>query len=71
VVKVKPELEILIRDALDAPFCIQNCQQPGKMHCVKKFVDIWEVYKQMPMLRAGFVERLHATSLQMFMDMIR
>jgi hypothetical protein len=26
VVKEKPELGILIRDALDAPFCIQNCQ---------------------------------------------
>jgi hypothetical protein len=26
VVKEKPELEILIRDALDVPFCIQNCQ---------------------------------------------
>jgi hypothetical protein len=26
VVKEKPELEILIRDSLDAPFCIQNRQ---------------------------------------------
>jgi hypothetical protein len=55
VVKEKPELEVLIRDVLDAPFCVQNHQQPGKMHCVEKLVDIWEVYKQVPTLRVGFL----------------
>jgi hypothetical protein len=29
VIAVKPELEILIMDALDEPFNVQNCQRPG------------------------------------------
>jgi len=38
VVREKPELEILITDALDAPFIVQNRQRPGKMHRVEKLV---------------------------------
>jgi hypothetical protein len=68
VVKEKPEIEILIRDALDAPFCIQNRQRPGIMHRVEMLVDIWEVYKQVPTLRAGFIGRSRATSLRTFTD---
>ena len=30
VVKEKSELQILITDALDAPFYVQNCQHPTK-----------------------------------------
>ena len=63
VVKEKPELEILITDALDVPFFIQNRQCPGKMHRVEKLVDIWEYYKQVPTLRVGFIGRSCATSL--------
>ena len=63
VVKQKPELQILITDALDAPFNVQNCQRPGKGHCVEKLVDIWEYYEQVPTLRAGFIGRSCATSL--------
>jgi hypothetical protein len=48
VVKEKPELEILITDALDAPFLVENRQRPGKMHRVEKLVDIWEYYEQVP-----------------------
>jgi hypothetical protein len=51
VVNKKPELEILISDALDAPFFIQNCQCPGKMHRVEKLVDVWVYYEQVPTLR--------------------
>ena len=54
VVKEKPELEILITDALDAPFIVENRQRPGKMHRVEKLVDIWEYYEQVPTLRVGF-----------------
>jgi hypothetical protein len=35
VVKEKRELEILITDALDTPFLVENCQRPGKMHGVE------------------------------------
>ena len=46
VLKEKPELQILITDALDAPSNVQNCQRPGQVHCVEKLVDIWEYYEQ-------------------------
>jgi hypothetical protein len=68
VVNKKPELEILISDALDAPFFIQNCQCPGKMHRVEKLVDIWEYYEQVPTLRVGFIGRSCATSLWSYTD---
>ena len=55
VVKEKPELEILITDALDAPFIVENRQRPGKMHRVEKLVDIWEYYEQVPTLRVGLL----------------
>ena len=55
VVKEKPELEILITDALDAPFIVENRQCPGKMHRVEKLVDIWEYYEQVPTLRVGLL----------------
>jgi len=55
VVREKPELEILITDALDAPFYVQNRQRPGKMHRVEKLVDIWEYYEQVPTLRVGLL----------------
>ena len=35
VVKEKRELEILITDALDTPFLVENRQRPGKMHGVE------------------------------------
>jgi hypothetical protein len=38
------------------------------MHHVKKLVDIWELYEQVPTLRAGFIGRLRATSLWTFTD---
>ena len=66
VVKEKPELEILITDALDAPFLVQNCQRPGKMHRVEKLVDIWEYYEQVPALRTGFIGRSRTTSLRSY-----
>ena len=68
VVKEKPELEILITDALDAPFIVENRQRPGKIHCVEKLVDIWEYYEQVPTLRAGFIGRSRATSLRSYTD---
>jgi hypothetical protein len=68
VVKEKPELEILITDALDAPFLVENRQRPGKMHRVEKLVDIWEYYEQVPTLRAGFIGRSRATSLRSYTD---
>ena len=54
VVQRKARAEILITDALDAPFYVQICQCPGKMHPVEKLVDIWEYYEQVPTLRVGF-----------------
>jgi DNA polymerase elongation subunit (family B) len=68
VVKEKPELEILITDALDAPFLVENRQRPGKMHHVEKLVDIWEYYEQVPTLRVGFIGRSCATSLWSYTD---
>jgi hypothetical protein len=68
VVKEKPELQILITDALDAPFNVQNCQHPGKGHRVEKLVDIWEYYEQVPTLSAGFIGRSRATSLRSYTD---
>jgi hypothetical protein len=68
VVKEKPELEILITDALDAPFLVENRQRPGKMHHVEKLVDIWEYYEQVPTLRAGFIGRPRASSLRSYTD---
>ena len=41
VVREKPELEILITDALDAPFIVQNRQRPGKMHRVEEKLVIF------------------------------
>jgi hypothetical protein len=67
VTAFKPELEILITDALDAPFNVQNRQRPGKIHRVEKLVDIWELYKQVPTLRGGFIGRSRATSLRSLM----
>ena len=37
VAKEKPEIQIIITDALDAPFYVQNCQHPGKGHHVEKW----------------------------------
>jgi hypothetical protein len=68
VVKEKPELQILITDALDAPFNVQNCQRPGKGHPVEKLVDIWEYYEQVPTLKAGFIGSSCATSLGSYTD---
>ena len=68
VVKEKPELQILITDALDAPFNVQNRHRPGKGHRVEKLVDIWEYYEQVPTLRAGFIGRSCATSLWSYTD---
>ena len=42
----------------------------SKMHCVEKLEDIWEYYEQVPMLRAGFIWRLRATSLGSYTDMM-
>ena len=47
--------DILITDALDVPFYVQNRQRPGKMHRVEKLVDIWEYYEQVPTLRVGLL----------------
>jgi hypothetical protein len=68
VTAFKPELEILITDALDAPFNVQNRQHPGKIHRVEKLVDIWELYEQVPTLRGGFIGRSRATSLRSYTD---
>ena len=48
VVAEKPELEIMITDALDATFNVQVKQHPGKVHRIEKLVDIWEFYEQVP-----------------------
>ena len=68
VLKEKPELQILITDALDAPSNVQNCQHPGQVHCVEKLVDIWEYYEQVPMVRASFIGMSRATSLWSYTD---
>ncbi len=68
--KEKPELQILITDALDAPFNVQNRQRPGKGHRVEKLVDIWEYYEQVPTLRSGFIGRSRATRLRSYTDMM-
>ena len=68
VVKEKPELEILITVALDAPFLVQDRQRPSKMHRLEKLVDIWEYYKQVATLRAGCIGSSRATSLRSYTD---
>ena len=63
VVAEKPELEIMITDALDAPFNVQGKQRPGKVHRVEKLVDIWEFYEQVPSLKKGLLGRGRSNSL--------
>ena len=70
VVKEKPKLQILITDALDALFYVQNRQRPGKGHRVEKLVDIWGYYEQVPTLRTGFIGRSHTTSLRSYIDIM-
>ncbi len=61
-----PKLEIMITDALDAPFNIQRNQHPGKVYRIEKLVDIWEYYKQVPALKAGSLGRGCLNSLLSF-----
>jgi hypothetical protein len=66
VVTEKPELEIMITDALDAPFNVQGKQHPGKVHRVEKLGDIWEFYVQVPLLKEGPLGRGRSNSLLNF-----